>query len=114
MRIFRAATACVLAVALSSCATLSSKSVGSWGRPYSGVRCVGTEDFWGPLSQALRATQLIYSGVDYLFSFAADTALLPVDLITAGVEAGLGTGKAVGMSGRRAPLCNDFSAPPPS
>ncbi|NNN07355.1 MAG: hypothetical protein HKL90_15800 [Elusimicrobia bacterium] len=105
MRRERGPAVCLLAASLSACATLSSKSVGSWGREYSGVRCVGTEDYWSALDDGLKATQLIYSGTDYLFSAAADTALLPFDLIVHGVK------KLTGETKDRAPLCNDNSRP---
>jgi uncharacterized protein YceK len=90
---------------LLGCATLSSKGNGSWGREYSGVRCVGTEDYWAGLADALKGTQLIYSGTDYLFSAIMDTAFLPIDLIVDGVER-LTSDK----SPNPPPLCNDNSA----
>jgi uncharacterized protein YceK len=101
----RAATllAAVLAGSLlAGCATMSSKTVGSWGRPYSGVRCVGTEDYWDGLSGAMKGTQLIYSGTDYLFSAIFDTVFLPVDLI---VDV---TKKLTGSAGGSEPLCNEI------
>jgi uncharacterized protein YceK len=90
--------------AASGCATMSSKSVGSWGREYSGVRCVGTEDYWAALSLGQRGTQMIYLGTDYLFSAVFDTALLPIDLVVDGVKKLSG-----GAKGRPDPLCNDFT-----
>lgn|GEM_PF-6302484 len=94
------------AAALCGCATMSSKGAGSWGREYSGVRCVGTEDYWAGLATALRGTQAIYTGVDYLFSAVMDTALLPFDLIVDGVDH-LSNGKNVNPP----PLCNDNTRP---
>ncbi len=105
MRISRLVLFAAAAALASGCATLSSKGAGAWGREYSGVRCVGTEDYWGALQDGLKATQLIYSGTDYLFSAAADTALLPFDLIVHGVK------KLTGATKDRAPLCNDNSRP---
>lgn len=96
----------LLAAALAAfpgCATVSSKDVGSWGREYSGVRCVGTEDYWDALAEGPRGTQLIYSGTDYLFSAVMDTALLPIDLIVDGVKKLAG-----GSKGNPDPLCNQL------
>ena len=101
MKKFRA-VAIAAAGLLLGCATLSSKGNGSWGREYSGVRCVGTEDYWSGLADALKGTQLIYSGTDYLFSAVLDTALLPIDLLVDGIER-LTSDK----SPNPPPLCND-------
>ena len=98
-----ALSAVLAAPPLSGCATMSSKSVGSWGREFSGVRCVGTEDYWAGMTETLRGTQALYTGVDYIFSAAFDLAFLPIDLIVDGVT------RASGPAGRPAPLCNDFS-----
>src|SRR5208282_798512 len=95
----------LLAAALATlpgCATMSSKDVGSWGREYSGVRCVGTEDYWEALSEGSHGTQLIYSGTDYLCSAVMDTALLPIDLIVDAIKKLSG-----GAKGGLGPLCND-------
>jgi uncharacterized protein YceK len=103
-RILHGTLLAAVAGLLAGCATLSSKGNGSWGREYSGVRCVGTEDYWSGLAYALRGTQIIYSGTDYLFSAVMDTALLPIDLIVDGIE------KLSSSSGAPpAPLCNDNS-----
>jgi uncharacterized protein YceK len=99
---FRAALLGAYGLSLAGCATLSSKTNGSWGREYSGVRCVGTEDYWAGLSEAMRGTQVLYSATDYLFSAVLDTAFLPIDLITDGVEK-----LTAAPNARPAPLCND-------
>jgi len=102
MKTARAALLGAYSASLAGCATLSSKTNGAWGREYSGVRCVGTEDYWAGLSEAMRGTQALYTATDYLFSAVLDTAFLPIDLITHGVEK-----LTAAPNAPVSPLCND-------